>query len=143
MKTEKVPGAKMNCFECKTELVCVEIPASGNYPAKLQWHDENGTHYGFDFKTQKAICKKNAPKIERARVAGESVQTSGEIHLKDIDLPLEELDQIAKETNQMLKYQLARIFYIQEGVRRAGLATSGPFVGMLYNQQMETLRGSV
>jgi hypothetical protein len=139
-KTVKTPGAKMNCFTCKTELTCVEIPASGNYAAKLQWHDENGAHYGFDFKTNEPICKKNQPARENAQRAGEASQASGEIHLKDIDLSIEELEKIAKETNYMLKYQLARIFYIQEGVRKVGLNPSGPFVGMLFNQQMESLR---
>lgn len=141
-KTEKYPGATTQCFTCKEPLTCVEIPAQGNYPAKLQWHDSKGTHYGFDFKTQKPICKSQAPKIERAEKAGELANTSGDIHLKDLNLSLETLTEIQKETSEMLEHQLARIFYIQEGLRSKGIIPSGPFVGMLYNQQMESLRKS-
>ena len=61
-------------------------------------------------------------------------------NLKDLKISIEELAQISTETNEMLERQLARIFYIEEGLRQRGILTSGPFVGMLYNQQMESLR---
>jgi hypothetical protein len=143
-KTESHEGDTKQCFTCKGIMYYRMKPSDGKYAAKLQWQNEDGTaHFGFDQNTQKAYCKTNAPKIERATRIGESVQSSGEIHLKDIDLSIEELDVIANETNKLLKYQLARIFYIQEGLKKAGLNPTGPFVGMLYNQQMESLRNAV
>ena len=139
-KTEKKEGATTQCFTCKTQLICVAVPSSGNYPAKLQWHDENGAHYGFDQKNQKPVCKSQAPKIERAERAGEASQARGEIHLKDLKLTQEEILEIQKETDEMLERQLCRIFFIEEGLKGRGIMASGPFVGMLYNQQMESLR---
>lgn len=142
-KTEKREGATTQCFTCKSQLTCVAVPSTGNYPAKLQWHDENGAHYGFDHATQKPVCKKNAPIRERAVRAGEQSQASNEIHLKDINLSLDELSTIQKETDSILQRQLARLYYIQEGLRAIGVTPTGPFVGMLYNQQMESLRNAV
>lgn len=49
MKLEKVKGAKGNCPVCGDEMICVEVPASGKYPARLQWQNpEGGAHYNFD-----------------------------------------------------------------------------------------------
>lgn len=138
-KTEKVVGQTTQCFTCKETLTCVSVP-NGSYPAKLQWHDSEGAHYGFDQSTQKPFCKKQAPKIERAISAGQASQASGQIHLKDLKLDQEEILNIQKETDEMLERQLCRIFYIEEGLRGRGIPLSGPFVGMLYNQQMESLR---
>lgn len=127
------------CFICKQTMIYRLKPASGNFAAKLQWQNPDGTaHYGFDGKAP--FCKTNAPKVEKARQVGESVQTSNEIHLKDLNLEMEVLVEIQKETNKLLETQLARIFYIQEGLKQRGITPTGPFVGMLYNQQMEWLR---
>lgn len=142
-KSESHEGDTKQCFTCKGIMYYRMTKGDGKYAAKLQWQNEDGTaHFGFNQETQKAYCKTNAPKVEKANRVGESVQTSGEIHLKDINLSIEQLEEIAKSTNTILQFQLARIFYIQEGLKRVGLNPTGPFVGMLYNQQMEALRNA-
>lgn len=70
----------------------------------------------------------------------ESVTRRNEIHLKDLKLSVEQLAAVANETNSMLDTQLARIYFIEESLRAKGIEPTGPFVGMLYNQQMESLR---
>jgi hypothetical protein len=69
-------------------------------------------------------------------------QDSGRIKKELLNLPDEVLDGIKKDTEQMLQPQLARIFFIEEGLRERGITPTGPFVGMLYNQQMESLRAA-
>lgn len=68
------------------------------------------------------------------------VETRGAIKLEQITLSKDVLAEIEKETAKILQSQLARIYFIEEGLRQRGIFPSGPFVGMLYNQQMESLR---
>lgn len=67
-------------------------------------------------------------------------EVRGQIKLEQITLPKDTLDEIEKETNEILQTQLARIFFIEQALNKRGIFPSGPFVGMLYNQQMESLR---
>jgi len=56
-KLEKEKGKTAYCQTCNTLMFCNEVPASGNYPAKLQWQNKNGTaHYLYDYKTGKVSC---------------------------------------------------------------------------------------
>ena len=41
-KLNKVAGAEESCPSCHNGMTCVEIPANGNYPSRLQWQT-NGT----------------------------------------------------------------------------------------------------
>ena len=79
---------------------------------------------------------------KKAEGAGSKTQERGALHLDKINLPLDLLERIGKETEQILNVQLARIFFIEEGLRKRNVVPTGPFVGMLYNQQMEALRES-
>jgi len=144
-------GDKKACFECKEIMTYNSIPESKNqktgevYPARLQWQSVPGTaHYGFNKDTQKAYCKTNAPVIQKAEAVGAQIQSRGEIHLADLkNLSKEQILAIGQETQTMLESQLCRLYFIEDGLKNAGLNPSGPFVGMLYNQQMEALRNVV
>ena len=109
-KLNKVAGATEQCPSCKTQIVCVQKPAQGEYPAKLQWCDKNGNaHYNFDFATKTTSCK-------------------------EVSTPAKEIG------IGSLGLQLARIACIEQGLKKRNIPYTGAFVGMLYNQQMETLR---
>jgi hypothetical protein len=126
-KLNKVAGAIEQCPNCKTQIVCVQKPAQGEYPAKLQWCDKSGNaHYNFDFATKTTSCKE--------------VVAAKEISMGSLGLEVEITDKIEKETEQILKLQLARIACIEKGLKKRGIPYTGAFVGMLYNQQMESLR---
>ena len=57
-KMNKVEGSIEKCPSCKNTVYCRTKEASGNYPAKLQWQDEDGkAHYSFDFATKETTCK--------------------------------------------------------------------------------------
>ena len=57
-KLNKVEGSIEKCPSCKNTIYCRTKEASGNYPAKIQWQDEDGkAHYNFDFKTNETTCK--------------------------------------------------------------------------------------
>ena len=57
-KLNKVEGSIEKCPSCKNTIYCRTKKASGNYPAELQWQDEDGkAHYSFDFKTNETTCK--------------------------------------------------------------------------------------
>lgn len=136
----KVKGAKEVCPSCHKEMVCAEVTFKGE--TKLQWQDPttNKAHYNYDFKTKTTSCNLNSAEVSEKVSA---VKTRGEIHLKDLKtLTLEALASLKEETDKLLDAQLARIYYIEEGLRAKGLEPTGPFVGMLYNQQVETLRHS-
>lgn len=135
-KLEKKLGAKENCPSCHNQMLCAEIEYKGE--KKLQWQDLDGkAHYNYDYKTKTTSCAKNTAQVTKKL---ESVSRRNEIHLKDLKLTVEQLQAIAEETNSMLDVQLARIYYIEQGLISKGIEPTGPFVGMLYNQQMESLR---
>ena len=135
-KLEKKLGNKGNCPSCNAEIVCGEKEYKGEIT--LQWQNPDGTaHYSYDFKTKTTSCKAVMGNVQ-ARVSG--VTSRGEIHLKDLKLSLDVLASVEKETSSMLDVQLARIYYIEQGLKAKGIEASGPFVGMLYIQQMESLR---
>ena len=138
-KLEKQAGAKASCPSCHKPMVCNEIRYKDE--VKLQWQDEDTgkAHYSFDFKTKTTSCAQNSAATAK-RVEG--VKSRGEIHLKDLKLSLEQLQAISAETHEILDRQLARIYYIEEGLKAKGIDCTGPFVGMLYIQQMEALRAA-
>jgi len=75
-KLNKVEGSKEKCPSCGKEIICRTKPASGNYPAKLQWQDPDGkAHYNYDFKTDTTTCRDETSSIpnERSPNAPESV----------------------------------------------------------------------
>lgn len=138
-KLNKTEGAEESCPTCHKTIVCRTVEYKGN--KKLQWQDPNGgAHYLYDRETGKTSCKGNAENVAYSKEVGRTVQSKGEIHLEQIDIPLETLDELRGETEAMLKFQLARLYYIQEGLRNRGIDATPAFVGMLYNQQMATLR---
>ena len=129
-KLVKKEGNVEQCPTCKTKIYCTLKPAVGNYPEKLQWQNEDGTaHYSFNFATKETTCGApvTAPK-------------TAEINPANIGLEKAQLDQIQAETEKILTFQLARISYIEQGLKKRGIPFTGAFVGMLYNQQMESLR---
>jgi len=127
-KLNKVAGATEQCPSCKTQIICMQKPAQGEYPAKLQWCDKNGNaHYNFDFATKTTSCKEVATPAK-------------EIGIGSLGLEIEIIEKIEKETEQILKLQLARIACIEQGLKKRNIPYTGAFVGMLYNQQMESLR---
>ena len=74
-KLNKVEGSIENCPSCKQKIYCRTKPASDNYPAKLQWQDEDGkTHYSFDFATKETTCKGGKPESAHQTQTIESVQ---------------------------------------------------------------------
>lgn len=127
-KLEKKEGNIEQCPNCKTKIYCRLKPAVGEYPAKLQWQNESGAaHYSFNFATKETTCGTTATK-------------NIEIDSNNVGLDKAQLDQIQQETEKILKYQLARISFIEQGLKKRGIPFTGAFVGMLYNQQMESLR---
>jgi hypothetical protein len=56
-KLNKVAGAEESCPSCHNGMVCVEIPANGNYPSRLQWQTGGKAHYSFDASTKTTSCK--------------------------------------------------------------------------------------
>lgn len=147
-KAKSKEGDTKACFECKSVMTYRMVPETTNsrtgevYAARLQWQSTPGTaHYGFNKDEQKAYCKTNAPVVAQAEKAGSQVLDKGEIHLADLkNLTKEQILEIGAETQTMLDSQLCRIYFIEDGLKAKGLNPSGPFVGMLYNQQMEALR---
>jgi hypothetical protein len=136
-KLEKIAGAKAECPSCHGQMECVEYTYKDE--PKLQWRNPDGTsHYDFDFKTKTTSCRLNTANV-RAKVG--DVGKRGQVHLKDLKtIPIEDLPHIQEEVSRLLDYQLARIFYIEEGLRAKGIEPTGPFVGMLFIQQLESLR---
>lgn len=54
--TDKTEGAESVC-KCGTKIFCRKKPASGKFPEKLQWQNEDGkAHYNYDFKTKETTC---------------------------------------------------------------------------------------
>ena len=73
-KLNKVEGSIEKCPSCKNTIYCRTKEASGNYPAKLQWQDEDGkAHYSFDFATKETTCK--GAKTESSTTHQVSTQT--------------------------------------------------------------------
>ena len=56
-KLNKVAGAEESCPSCHNGMICVEIPANGNYPSRLQWQTDGKAHYSFDASTKTTTCK--------------------------------------------------------------------------------------
>ena len=56
-KLNKVAGAEESCPSCQTQMSCIEIPANGNYPSRLQWQTDGKAHYSFDATTKVTSCK--------------------------------------------------------------------------------------
>lgn len=59
-KLNKVAGAEESCPSCHNGMVCVEIPANGSYPSRLQWQTNGTAHYSFDASTKTTSCKSEA-----------------------------------------------------------------------------------
>jgi hypothetical protein len=53
-------------------------------------------------------------------------------------LPATLATKIFKDTEELLAAQLCRIYHIEKGLADRGIAGNGPFVGMLYNNQVAT-----
>jgi len=51
-------------------------------------------------------------------------------------LTKDQIDAIAKDTSQLLDAQLARIYFIEQGLKARDIASPGVFTGMLYNNQI-------
>ena len=84
-KLNKVAGATEQCPSCKTQIICMQKPAQGEYPAKLQWCDKNGNaHYNFDFATKTTSCKEVAIPAK-------------EIGIGSLGLEIEIIEKIEKE----------------------------------------------
>ena len=129
-KLVKKDGNVEQCPTCKSKIYCKLKPASGNYPEKLQWQNEDGTaHYSFNFATKETSCGTPA-----------ATPKTAEINTANLGLEKAQLDQIQAETEKILQFQLARIHFIEQGLKNRGIPFTGAFVGMLYNQQMESLR---
>ena len=130
-KLVKKEGNVEQCPTCKTKIYCKLKPAVGNYPEKLQWQNGDGTaHYSFNFATKETSCGTPV----------KTAATSVEIDPSNIGLEKAQLDQVQAETEKILQFQLARISCIEQGLKKRGIPFTGAFVGMLYNQQMESLR---
>lgn len=56
-KLNKVAGAEESCPSCHEKMTCVELPAVGNYPSRLQWQSNGKAHYSFDPTTNTTSCK--------------------------------------------------------------------------------------
>lgn len=130
-KLQKIENAIEQCPSCKTKIYCKLKPAVGDYPAKLQWQNSDGkAHYSFDFATKVTSC-------------GGAVKTEEGVNLSSLGIEKETLEAIGKETETILNLQLARIGFIEQGLKKRGIPFTGAFVGMLYNQQMESLRSNL
>ena len=93
-KLEKKLGNKAACPSCNTTIVCREKAASGNYPAKLQWQNEDGkAHYNFDFQKQEG---------DPDRITCNSVEVEDEQEKID-DTPAPEKTPEAKEYTEFDK----------------------------------------
>ena len=62
-KLDKTAGAEESCPSCHSQMLCVEIPANGNYPSRLQWQSDGKAHYSFDPATKTTSCKDTSPAI--------------------------------------------------------------------------------
>ena len=130
-KLVKKEGNVEQCPTCKVKIHCKLKPASGNYPEKLQWQNEDGTaHYSFNFATKETSC--GTPTVSTPKTA--------EININNLGLDKDILKGVEAETEKILQFQLARIHFIEQGLKNRGIPFTGAFVGMLYNQQMESLR---
>jgi hypothetical protein len=56
MALNKVKGEKTTCPFCQGDIICNEKPASGNYPAKLQWQNPDSTAHFSKYDGTKYVC---------------------------------------------------------------------------------------
>ncbi|UVF62459.1 hypothetical protein [Nitrososphaeria virus YSH_922147] len=126
-KLNKVEGAVEQCPSCKGKIYCKKKPASGKYPEKLQWQDEDGkAHYSYDFKTDTTSCAGTKEKIE-ATVQKIQSQT---IKLSDIKLDQAMLERVLMLSNKTTYILMA----IEYGVREVLGSDANPqHVGMYVN----------
>jgi len=119
-KLNKVEGSKENCPSCGKEIICRTKPASGNYPAKLQWQNQDGTaHYNYDFKTDTTTCK-------------------GETNSETITMPegteldTKVLQKIKHDAIAVTKQKIARYIGVKEECERSGI-TKPEMIEMFFN----------
>lgn len=68
-KLEKVEGNVETCPSCLSKIYCRTKEASGNFPAKLQWQNEDKkAHYNYDFKTKAISCNIPLEEVEQEEV---------------------------------------------------------------------------
>ena len=48
------------------------------------------------------------------------------------------IEKVKDDTEYLLSLQLCRIHFIEQGLKKRGIVGNGPFVGMLYNNQVAT-----
>ena len=82
--------------------------------------------------------------LQAKKDSGETTTRRGGSDRRDIEpKDFERLDAVLAEqckadTEDLLQLQLCRIYHIEKGLADRGIAGNGPFVGMLYNNQVAT-----
>ena len=100
----KAEGIDEVCPFCNSLLKCNKLPASGNYPAKLQWQNVMGkyagkAHYFYEFKLQKTVCRAVCQECQKEMTVDSGVQ-------EQKDAWMQHLQQHATgETTQQQKLQ--------------------------------------
>ena len=78
---EKVEGAQMICSSCNTDLICHLKDYGGDYKAKLQWQNEDGSAHYMTKDGKNFTC--NIPDEKSVEDQTEDVHTQSNLELLD------------------------------------------------------------
>jgi len=87
-------GNEDKCWQCGTHVICREVPASGDYLAKPQWQNKDGSpHYKFNFTTKETSC--NIPKEESSdeTLNKYAIEDTHPIFFQEESIPLDTLNE--------------------------------------------------
>lgn len=113
-KLEKKEGAEGNCPSCGDKIFCRLKQSSGNFPAKLQWQNEDySAHYNYDFskpENERISCNRipaGTVTTEPPSEAGESSEPKSE--LSRIQKKFYDVDELSELLYKASKTQLQKI----------------------------------
>jgi len=86
---EKVEGAQMICSSCNTDLVCRLKDYGGDYKAKLQWQNENGSAHYMTKDGKNFTC--NIPDEKSVAAQTEDAHTLTQSNLELLDVSTKNL----------------------------------------------------
>lgn len=132
----KSKGAEDICPSCKQTLVCREVEFKGAVKLQWQYKDREEAHFSYDFKSGKTSCKESA---EAGSQAGAKVTAQDKVHIKNIDIPLDQIANITAEATDSAKRMIVVLSAVETVCNAAGINHPAT-IGMVFNQVCENRR---
>jgi hypothetical protein len=139
MADTKQEGAKKNCFTCKKEMVCVNVPGGTKqdgtkWPDRLVWQTGGVAHYGYNAGLGKPFCKSSEGGEQPTRVA--SGTPTDQLNISGLTLDKKQQESIMGAAEDRVERMLVVLSTVQRKCREAGIEHPAT-IGMIFNQVCE------